>query len=76
MDNVLQMMQYVREAWPGATISLEVEALRHDWAMAKQYAVFHSDLKQILKLYSLALSVDPQISSTRRLRVHLEGLYS
>lgn len=44
MDNVLHMMQDVREARSGATISLEVEALRHDWAMAKQY-VFRLDLE-------------------------------
>jgi hypothetical protein len=36
MDIVLQMMQLVREKVPEVTLSVEIEALRYHWQIAKK----------------------------------------
>lgn len=41
MDAVLQMMQHVRHQTPLTTISVEIEALRYDWTLAKRCVCPH-----------------------------------
>lgn len=36
MDVVLQMMRLVRDKVPDVTLSVEIEALRYDWQIAKK----------------------------------------
>lgn len=39
MEAVLEMMQFIRERSRNARISVEIEALRYDWKLAKRSAL-------------------------------------